>query len=95
MKTLSGHTSDINSVSFSPDGKLLASGSDDETIRLWDVSTGQTLHTLDEHESYVNSVSFSPDGKLLASGSEDGTVLLWDWEKISAKQTPENKGKGN
>ena len=65
-------------MSFSPDGQTLASGSGDETIRLWDVSTGQAKATLQGHTFWVNSVSFSPDGQILASGSWDGTILLWD-----------------
>ena len=59
----------VNSVSFSPDGRTLASGSYDDTIRLWEVSTGRHLRTLTGHTSLVFSVSFSPDGQTLASGS--------------------------
>ncbi|MEC4817588.1 MAG: NB-ARC domain-containing protein [Scytonema sp. PMC 1069.18] len=59
--------------------QILASGSDDTTIKLWDASTGECLKTLSGHSSWVHSVSFSPDGKLLASGSRDHTVKIWDW----------------
>ena len=65
---LTGHTDYVYSVAFSPDGKTLASGSWDATIRLWDVATGDTLNTLTGHTHWVNSVAFSPDGKTLASG---------------------------
>ena len=74
--TLTGHTHDVSSVAFSPDGTTLASGSWKE-VRLWDTNTGDTLNTLTGHTAWVESVVFSPDGTTLASGSDDGTVLLW------------------
>ena len=78
IATLEGHTSDVGSVSFSPDGSTLASGSRDNTVKLWDVATRQNIATLEGHTSEVWSVSFSPDGSTLASGSHDNTVKLWD-----------------
>ncbi len=77
-RTLTGHTGWVRSVSFSPDGLTLASGSRDRTLRLWDVNTGEERRTLTGHTDSVSSVSYSPDGRTLASGSSDGTVILWD-----------------
>ena len=77
VRTLKGHIYSVWSVSFSPDGRLLASGSGDETIKLWRVSDGLEVRTLTGHTKAVNSVSFSPDGSLLASGSMDNTIKLW------------------
>ena len=68
----------IWSVSFSPDGTLLASGVSDNTVKLLDVATRENIATLEGHTDSITSVSFSPDGTLLASGSFDGTVKLWD-----------------
>ena len=78
ITTLEGHRSRSRSVSFSPDGTTLASGSADGTVKLWDVATGTNIATLQGHTDWVSSVSFSPDGTTLASGSDDGTVKLWD-----------------
>src|ERR1039458_6579369 len=78
LHTLQGHSSDVESVAFSPDGRTLASGSKDHTIKLWDVANGQLLRTLQVHTDAVYSVAFSPDGHTLASGSIDKTIKLRD-----------------
>ena len=70
--------SGVGSVAFSPDGGTLAGASYDDTIHLWDVSTGAHKRTLTGHTSWIRSIAFSPDGVTLASGSADGTVLLWE-----------------
>ena len=76
--TLKGHRGPVYSVAYSPDGKLLASGSADHTVRLWDPLTGACRATLAGHGSEVNCVSFSPDGQTVASAGDDRAVRLWN-----------------
>jgi len=82
-----GHTREIWSISVSPDGRTLAAASEDNTIKIWDVASGQMLRALTGHKDWVYSVAFSPDGRTLASGagyqnsptiSHDNTIKLWD-----------------
>ncbi len=77
-RTLTGHTGGVRSVVFSPDGTTLASGSRDNTIRLWNANTGTPIRTLTEHTEPVNSVAFSPDSNTFASGGWDDTIRLWN-----------------
>ena len=76
--TLEGHAGSVSSVAFSPDGQRLASGSADQTVKIWDSATGKELFALKGHAGRVTSVAFSPDGQRLASGSGDKTVKIWD-----------------
>ena len=75
---LTGHEWGMHSMALSPDGAILASGSEDTTIRLWDMHTGEHKKTLNGHTDRVYSVAFSTDGKTLASGSDDNTIRLWN-----------------
>lgn len=72
------HSSYVNSVAFSPDGRTIVSGSRDNTLKLWDAQLGTELRILKGHSSYVNSVAFSSDGRAIMSGSLDNTLKLWD-----------------
>ncbi|MEU4155164.1 trypsin-like peptidase domain-containing protein [Actinoplanes sp. NPDC026670] len=77
-RTLAGHGEAVYSLAFSPDGRTLATGSVDNTVRLWDVATGTSRLTLTGHTKVVFSLVFSPDGRTLATTSADNTARLWD-----------------
>ncbi|KAI9772614.1 MAG: hypothetical protein M1839_002427 [Geoglossum umbratile] len=78
LQALEGHSACVSEVAFSSDSRLLASGSQDRSIKLWDPTTGELHGTLEGHSDSVSKVTFSPDSHLLASGSDNGTIGLWD-----------------
>jgi WD40 repeat protein len=80
---LEGHSGDINSVAFSPDGRFVVTASADGTARVWDAATGKTIGELRGHSKSVNSASFSPDGKFIVTASDDASVRLWDANHFS------------
>jgi hypothetical protein len=78
LSRFEGHTDDVWSVAFSPDGQTVLSGSVDKTLILWDVATGEVLRTFEGHTDDVWSVAFSPDGQTALSASKDNTLILWE-----------------
>ena len=78
LQTIQAHNNPILAVKISPDGKMIASGGWDKTIKLWNLQTGQLLKTFIGHEQLVSAIAFSPDSQILASGSKDSSIKLWN-----------------
>jgi eukaryotic-like serine/threonine-protein kinase len=78
LLTFRGHTAEIDTVAISPDGRTALSSSDDHTLKLWDLATGEEIRTFTGHNGPVNSVAISPDGRTALSSSDDHTLKLWD-----------------
>ena len=79
--TLEGHTDAVDAVAVTANGRCAVSASRDHTLRLWDLSSGKTLHTLQGHSSSVTAVVVTPNGCRAVSASHDGTLRLWDLER--------------
>lgn len=81
-----GHTAEINDLAWSPDDRYAASGSNDSTVRIWEVATGKCLHILEGHTGAVTVVSWSPDGNYIASGASNGDIRIWDTHNGNCRQ---------
>jgi WD40 repeat protein len=73
-----GDNGEVYSVTYNSDGKLIASGGEDNMVKLWEAETGKLIKVFSGHKDKVKSVKFSPDGLIMASGGEDNTVILWN-----------------
>ena len=87
MCPLTGHSNSVTLVSWSPDGKRLASGSYDNTVRIWEVATGKELSQLKAHSDVVRAVAWSPCGQWLASGGDDKMVCVYDAKTFDVKSS--------
>ncbi len=84
-----GHDDEVTSVTVTPDGEFAISGSEDMTLRVWDLTTTRCLHIFDEHWLSVTSVAVAPDGRFVVSGSEDRSLRLWDYKRAKCVRSYE------
>ncbi len=94
IRTLEGHSGSVTSVAFNPNGNTLVSGSNDKTLKVWDVRSGRLLRTLEGHSAGVKSVAISADGSIVASGSDDSKLKLWDARSGCLLRTLEGHSNG-
>jgi WD40 repeat protein len=88
LATLHGHTLTVHAMAFNPDGRRLATGSDDRTVRIWDTASGSELLLLGEHPDRVLRAAFRADGRVLVTTSADGSIRLWDATTTPQKRPP-------
>jgi WD40 repeat protein len=93
-REISEQADSVCSLAFAPDGVTLASGSRADTIRLWNIHTGQLRALLRGHRYSADSIAFSPDGQLLASGGPDGVVRVWDLSRLGAGEISDRVAPG-
>jgi hypothetical protein len=86
-QTIAAHSGPVYAIAISPDGLILVSGSQDNTIKIWALETGDLLHTLTEHRGPVRAIAITPDGQTLISGAGDATIKIWDLETGELQNT--------
>ncbi len=90
-KILTGNTSNVIPIAWSPDGTMLAGGCSDGAVYLWDKTTAKVINRIIGHTEHVNSIAWSPDGSMIASGSQDKTIRLWDSKTGNLSRIIEHK----